>query len=287
MPARSLGSRSRRLRDPRDLEGIITSQIVYWRAFFILFHHFRRLKRFNLLNNSRTISQPCAAVRGRARPCAAVRRPVAGSQYPWACQSSQPACQPRACAVRGRPNRPRPEIDDSRRKIPKQVKKKWNCSGKRPNMAGEEEDMGSLLMDIADGDLFNLFSEEWAMEMEMGLENEAESVGRDGRQDGFLTEPPEFTDPIETMMGAYGIGPLSPQGPTPSRYGFTPSRHGYPPSRHGSPSSRQQRGFPPLRAQWPSNTAGGYQCTPFCLNGQARRPPTATDCMAASQVGIW
>ena len=69
MPARSLGSRSRRLRDPRDLEGIITSQIVYWRAFFILFHHFRRLKRFNLLNNSRTISQPCAAVRGRAPLC--------------------------------------------------------------------------------------------------------------------------------------------------------------------------------------------------------------------------
>ena len=104
-------------------------------------------------------------------------------------------------------------------------------------MAGAEEDMGSLLMDIADGDLFNLFSEEWAMEMEIGLENEAESVGRDGRQDGFLaetgpnllgTEPPESTDPTETMMGAYGIGPLSPQGPKPSRYtpsSFTPSRH--------------------------------------------------------------
>ena len=63
-------------------------------------------------------------------------------------------------------------------------------------------------------------SEEW--EMEMGLENEAESVGRDGRPDGFLaktapnllgTDPPESTDPIETMMGAYGIGPLSPQRP--------------------------------------------------------------------------
>ena len=47
-------------------------------------------------------------------------------------------------------------------------------------MAGEEEDMDSLLMDIADGDLFNLFSEEWAMEMEIGLETEAECVGRDG-----------------------------------------------------------------------------------------------------------
>ena len=39
MPARSLGSCSRRLSDSRDLEGILTSQIVYWRAFFILFHH--------------------------------------------------------------------------------------------------------------------------------------------------------------------------------------------------------------------------------------------------------
>ena len=47
-------------------------------------------------------------------------------------------------------------------------------------MAGEEEDMGSLLMDIADGDLFNLFSDEWVMEMEIGLETEAECVGRDG-----------------------------------------------------------------------------------------------------------
>ena len=112
--------------------------------------------------------------------------------------------------------------------------------------------MGSLLMDISNGDLFNLFSEEWAMEMEMGLENEAESVGPDGRQDGFLTktvpnllgtEPPESTDPIETMMGAYGIGPLSPQGPTPSRYGFTPSRHSYPPSRHG---------FPPVQPEQPT-----------------------------------
>ena len=110
--------------------------------------------------------------------------------------------------------------------------------------------MGSLLMDIGDGDLFNLFSEEWAMEMEMGLENEAESVSRDRRQDGFLTktapnllgtEPPESTDPIETMMGAYGIGPLSPQGPTPSRYGLTPSRHGYPPSRHGFPPAQPEQ----------------------------------------------
>ena len=116
-------------------------------------------------------------------------------------------------------------------------------------MAGAEEDMGSLLMDIADGDLFNLFSEEWAMEMEMGLENEAESVGRDGRQDGFLTEPPESTDPIETMMGAYGIGPLSPQGPTPSRYGFTPSRHGYPPSRHGFPPAQPEQ---PTTARFPA-----------------------------------
>ena len=98
-------------------------------------------------------------------------------------------------------------------------------------MAGEEEDMGSLLMDIADGDLFNLFSEEWAMEMEMGLENEADSVGRDGRQDRFFaetgpnllgTEPPESTDPIETMMGAYGIATLSPQGHPPSRHGQPP-----------------------------------------------------------------
>ena len=160
-------------------------------------------------------------------------------------------------------------------------------------MARAEDDLGSLLMDIADGDLFNLFSEEWEMEMDMGLDNEAESVSRDGCPDGFLaktapnllgTEPPESTDPIETMMGAYGIGPLSPQGPMPPRYGLTPSRHGYPPT---NPSSRQQRGFPPLRAQWPSNTAGGCQSTPSSLNGQARRPPTATGCMDASQLGIW
>ena len=118
--------------------------------------------------------------------------------------------------------------------------------------------MGSLLMDIADGDLFNLFSKEWAMEMEMGLENEAESVGRDGRQDGFLTktapnllgtEPPESTDPIETMMGAYGIGPLSPQGPTPSRYGFTPSSHGFTPSRHGFPPAQPKQ---PTTARFPA-----------------------------------
>ena len=146
-------------------------------------------------------------------------------------------------SARRRPIRPRPEIYNSRRENPKQVKYNWNSSGKRPNMAGEKEDMGSLLMDIADGDRFNIFSEEWAMEMEMGLENEAENVGRDGRQDGFLTktapnlldtEPPESTDPIETMMGAYGIAPSSPQGYPPSRhYGYPPSRHGYPPSRHG------------------------------------------------------
>ena len=120
--------------------------------------------------------------------------------------------------------------------------------------------MGSLLMDIADDDLFNLFSEEWAMEMEMGLENEAESVGRDGHQDGFFaetgpnllgTEPPESTDPIETMMGAYGIAPLSPQGHPPSRhYGYPPSRHGYPPSRHGYPPSRH--GYPPPQPEQPT-----------------------------------
>ena len=119
--------------------------------------------------------------------------------------------------------------------------------------------MGSLLMDIADGDLFNLFSEEWAMEMEMGLENEAESVGRDGRQDGFFaetgpnllgTEPPESTDPIETMMGAYGITPLSPQGQPPSRHGQPPSRHGQPPSRHGYPPSRH--GYPPTQPEQPT-----------------------------------
>ena len=107
-------------------------------------------------------------------------------------------------------------------------------------MARAEDNLGSLLMDIADGDLFNLFSEEWEMEMDMGLDNEAESVGRNGCPDGFLaktvpnllgTEPPESTDPIETMMGAYGISPLSPQGPMPPRYGLTPSRHGYPPAQ--------------------------------------------------------
>ena len=94
MPARSLGSRSRRLRDPRDLEGIITSQIVHWRAFFILFHHFRCLKLFVLLKVSRTISLTYAAVR---RPCdgratagrftASMRLsiiPAHGAHAPWA-----------------------------------------------------------------------------------------------------------------------------------------------------------------------------------------------------------
>ena len=206
------------------------------------------------------------------------------------------AARPPTARIRGarrRPIRPRPEIYDSRLKIPRQVKNKWNSSGKRPNMAGEEEDMGYLLMDIADGDLFNLFSEEWAMEMEMGLENEAESVGRDGLQDGFLTktapnlsgtEPPESTDPIETMMGAYGIAPLSPQGQPPSRHVQPPSRHGYPPSRHGYPPPQPEQ---PTTARWLSNTAGGCQSTTSCLNGLVRRPPTATGCMAASQVGIW
>ena len=33
-------ARSHRLRDPLGLEGTITCPIVYWRAFFILFHHF-------------------------------------------------------------------------------------------------------------------------------------------------------------------------------------------------------------------------------------------------------
>ena len=104
-------------------------------------------------------------------------------------------------------------------------------------MAGEEEDMGSLLMDIADGDLFNLFSEEWAMEIEIGLETEAGCVGRDGffAETGpnlLCTEPPESTDPIETMMGAYGIAPLSPQGQPPSR-------HGYPPAQPEQPTTAQ------------------------------------------------
>ena len=66
VPARPWGSRSRRLRDPQGLEGTITCPIVHWRAFFILFHHFRCLKLFVLLKVSRTISLPCAAVR---RPC--------------------------------------------------------------------------------------------------------------------------------------------------------------------------------------------------------------------------
>ena len=63
VPARPRASRGRRPREARGLEGTTNCPISHWRAFFILFHHFRRLKRFNLLNNSRTISQPCAAVR--------------------------------------------------------------------------------------------------------------------------------------------------------------------------------------------------------------------------------
>ena len=88
--------------------------------------------------------------------------------------------------------------------------------------------MGSLLMDIADGDLFNLFSEEWAMEMEMGLENEAESVGRDGRQDGFLTK---------TAPNLLGTEPPESTGPTPSRHGYPPSRHGFLPAQPEQPTT--------------------------------------------------
>ena len=176
-----------------------------------------------------------------------------------ACQSSPPDRPRRACAVGGDAQLGHAQKSKTAdEKIPKQVKNNLNSSGKRPNMAGEEEDMGSLLMDIADGDLFNLFSEEWAMEMEMGLENEAESDGRDGRQDGFFaetgpnllgTEPLESTDPIETMMGAYGITPLSPQGQPPSRHGQPPSRHGYPPSRHGYPPPQPEQ---PTTARFPA-----------------------------------
>ena len=200
-------------------------------------------------------------MRGRAT---AVRWP-AESPHQCACKSSPPDRPLRACAVRGHPIRPCPEIYDSRRKIPKQIKNNWNSSGKRPNMAGEEEDMGSLLMDIADCDLFNIFSEEWAMEMEIGLETEAECVGRAGffAETGpniLGTEPPESTDPIETMMGAYGIAPLSPQGQPPSRHGQPPSRHGSPPSRHGYPPS--QHGYPPAQPEQPTTGGeGGEWCT--------------------------
>ena len=144
--------------------------------------------------------------------------------------------------------------------------------------------MGSLLMDIADGDLFNLFSEEWAMKMEMGLENEAESVGCDGRQDGFLTktapnllgtEPPESTDPIETMMGAYGIAPLSPQSQPPSRHGQPPSRHGYPPSRHGYPPPQPKQPTRPCSTS-PCSTLPIPCSTNPCLTSPCSTSPCST-----------
>ena len=40
MPARPWRSSGRRPRDSQGLEGIISSPIMHWRAFFILFHHF-------------------------------------------------------------------------------------------------------------------------------------------------------------------------------------------------------------------------------------------------------
>ena len=141
MPARSLGSRSRRLRDPRDLEGIITSQIVHWRAFFILFYHFRCLKLFVLLKVSRNISLTYAAVR---QPCDG--RATAG----------RVTASMRLSIIPGH---------GAHLKI-------WNFQGKSTKMDGDEDCLGSMLMDISDGDLFNIFREEWATEVLMEPKND-------------------------------------------------------------------------------------------------------------------
>ena len=63
-------------------------------------------------------------------------------------------------------------------------------------MAGEEEDRGSLLMDIADGDLFNLFSEEWAKWKWASKMKQKVSAVTDVKTD-FSQSPPSLQIPLK------------------------------------------------------------------------------------------
>ena len=106
-------------------------------------------------------------------------------------------------------------------------------------------------MDISDGDLFNIFREEWATEVLMEPKNDGRVGAADGcsHENVVATEPPEWIEPFENILAAFGSPPPSPQDPTPSRYGFTPSGHGHPPSRHGHPPAQPEQ---PTTARFPA-----------------------------------
>ena len=63
MPARPRGVPVCRPRDSQGLEGIISSPIMHWRAFFILFHHFYTEKQLYICYFMRiTASRPVGYV---------------------------------------------------------------------------------------------------------------------------------------------------------------------------------------------------------------------------------
>ena len=109
-------------------------------------------------------------------------------------------------------------------------------------------------MDISDGDLFSVFGEEWVTVNLTEPENRPENDGRVGEYiegDGFFSprEPPEWREPFENILTAFGSPPPSPQGPPPSPQGPPPSPQGPPPSRHGYPPAQPEQ---PTTARFPA-----------------------------------
>ena len=116
-------------------------------------------------------------------------------------------------------------------------------------------------MDISDGDLFSVFGEEWVTVNLTEPENRPENDGRVGENDrrvgeyiegdGFFSprEPPEWREPFENILTAFGSPPPSPQGPPPSPQGPPPSPQGPPPSRHGYPPAQPEQ---PTTARFPA-----------------------------------
>ena len=104
-------------------------------------------------------------------------------------------------------------------------------------------------MDISDEDLFSVFGEEWVTVNLTEPENRPENDGRVGENDRRVgeyiegdrffspREPPEWREPFENILTAFGSPPPSPQGPPPSPQGPPPSLHSYPPAQPEQPTT--------------------------------------------------
>ena len=102
-------------------------------------------------------------------------------------------------------------------------------------------------MDISEGDLFSVFGEEWATVNLTEPENRPENDGRVGENDRLVgeymegdgvfspREPPEWREPFENILTAFGSPPHSPQGPPPAHQ-VSPPAHQVPP-----PEQREQQ----------------------------------------------